>query len=151
MPRALPVLQKSACPVLGLGSAYTCTADSASGTITLTGLVSAGKTLAAETDLTFSIGQSIQNPGGFVAPGTYSFLLTTANGGEVDTGTWTDTNTTHYEGSTILAFTGSISSTVVGATGVALTFTVYPRSVVPQDAYIVLKIPEAFEPEPDGK
>jgi len=110
MPRTLPVLQKAACPVFGLGSTYTCNADSANSVITLTGLVDAGKTLPALTDLTFSIGQSIQNPGAFIAPGEYSFLLTTGIGGKVDEGIYTDTNTTHYKGSTILAFTGAISS-----------------------------------------
>tara|TARA_B110000285_G_C15138949_1_gene629296 strand:+ start:964 stop:1623 length:660 start_codon:yes stop_codon:yes gene_type:complete len=151
MPRALPVLQKSACPAVGLGSTYTCAADSANSLITLSGLVDVGKTLAAKTDITFSIGQSIQNPGAFIAPGQYSFLLTTGAGGKVDKGTWIDTNTTHYKGSTILAFTGAISSEVVGAVEVAITFTVYPRSVVPEDAYMVLTVPEDFEPEEDAK
>ena len=151
MPRLLPVLQKAACPVVGLGSVYTCNADSANSVITLSGMVDAGKTLPAKTDITFSIGQSIQNPGAFVAPGEYSFLLTTGAGGKVDEGTWTDRNTTHYKGSTIVAFTGSISSQLVGATGVAITFTVMPRSTVPADAYFVLEVPEAFEPEEDGR
>jgi hypothetical protein len=77
--------------------------------------------------------------------------LTTANGGAVDAGTWTDTNTTHYQGSTILAFSGTISSTVVGAEDVSISFTVYPRSVVPKDAYMILSVPEDFEPLPNGK
>jgi hypothetical protein len=77
--------------------------------------------------------------------------LTTANGGSVDTGTWTDTNTTHYEGSTILAFSGTISTTVVGAQSVAISFTVYPRSVVPKGAYMILTVPKDFEPEDNGK
>lgn len=69
MPRTLPVLQKAACPVVGLGKAYTCSADSANGVITIAGIVDVGKTLPAKTDIMFSVGQSIQNPGAFIAPG----------------------------------------------------------------------------------
>lgn len=55
LPNTIPVLQKAGCPVVGLGSPYTCAADSANGIITISGLVDPGKTLPAMTNITFSI------------------------------------------------------------------------------------------------
>lgn len=151
LPSAIPVLQKAGCPVIGLGSSYTCAADSANGVITLTGLADPGKFLPAMTNITFSIQRTLQNPGAFIAPGKYSFLLTTASGGDVDGGTYIDTNATHYKGSTITSFSATISSTAVGETGVSILFTLQPLATVPKGAYFVLTVPEQFEPEGDGK
>jgi hypothetical protein len=119
----ISVLQKSGCPVDGLGTGYTCAADSANGLIILTGLVDPGKILPSMTNITFTIKQTLQNPGAFIAPGKYSFLLTTASGGDVDGGDYTDFNTTHYRGSVILSFKAEISSTQVGAPDVTIKFT----------------------------
>ena len=136
VPRTLQVLQKAGCGVLGLGTAYLCAGDASGNMITLRGL--ATSTLAADKPITFSVQQVIQNPGTFIAPGEFSFKVVTAGGGKVDTGTYTDSNATHYYGSYITEFNATSSSRVAGKQPVSITFTVKPKNVVAAGAYMVL-------------
>jgi hypothetical protein len=62
----------------------------------------------------------------------------TSGGGQVDKGTFVDTNATHYYGSYITAFNATISSQVAGKQPVSITFTLKPKNVVAAGAYMVL-------------
>jgi hypothetical protein len=137
VPRTLQVLQKAGCGVLGLGASYLCAGDASGNMITLRGLVGSS-TLASGTPISFSVQQVIQNPGTFIAPGEFSFKVVTADGGKVDTGTFTDSNATHYYGSYITAFNATSSSRVAGKQPVSITFTLKPKNVVAAGAYMVL-------------
>ena len=137
VPKTLQVLQKAGCGVVGLGPSYLCAGDASGNIITLRGLVGAVTLLSGKT-LTFSVQQVIQNPGTFIAPGEFGFKASTSGGGMVDTGTYIDSNATHYYGSYITEFNATSSSRVAGKQPVSITFTVKPKNVVAAGAYMVL-------------
>jgi len=62
----------------------------------------------------------------------------TSAGGKVDTGTFIDTNATHYYGSYITEFNATTSSQVAGKQPVSITFTLKPKNIVAAGAYMVL-------------
>lgn len=121
----------------GLNSGYSCTASSSTNTITISNFVDTAGT--AGTSYTFKV-SSIKNPGTYSATGTITAQLTTSTGGVIDTGTTTIKALT-YTSSTIESFAVTPGSFLAGATSVAYTFTVRPRSRVNLGAYLILKLP----------
>ena len=62
---------------------YLCSGDSTSNLVTIKGLVS-DNSIKPGDELSFSVLQTITNPGEYIAPGEFKFVLISGSGGLVD-------------------------------------------------------------------
>lgn len=123
----------------GVASNYKCTADAAARRISISGFAEPGTVPRPANEVVkFVVQQSIQNPGAFIAPGLFSFLLVNKDGGSIDIGEFDQNSGSLYVESFITEFYAKINDTTAGVGPVTIDFLLRPNSKVPKDAYLVL-------------